>query len=79
MDYGGWWRTWKAENLNTNLISITFQWFRLIFAGVGVQAYMSPPFTIISLPSMLQRENCVNGLTNFDDRDDEQVIRMNYK
>lgn len=36
MDYGGWWRTWKTENLNTNLISIIFKWFRLIFAGVGV-------------------------------------------
>jgi hypothetical protein len=40
---------------------------------------MSPPFILISLPSMLQRESCVNGLTNYDDRDDEQVIRMNYK
>jgi hypothetical protein len=40
---------------------------------------MSPPFVIISLPSMLQR---VNGLMNYDDHDyhdDEQVIRMNYK
>lgn len=40
---------------------------------------MSSPFIIISLPSMLQRKNCVNGLTNYDDRYDEQVIRMNYK
>jgi hypothetical protein len=52
---------------------------------------MSPPFIIISLPSMLQRETYVNGLTNYDDRgddddhndfddeDDAQVIRMNYK
>jgi hypothetical protein len=40
---------------------------------------MSPPFTIISLPSMLQRESSVNGLTNYDDRGDEQVITMNYK
>ena len=46
---------------------------------------MSPPFLVISLPSVLQRETCVNGSVHFDDRDDdddddnddEQVIRMN--
>jgi hypothetical protein len=42
---------------------------------------MSPPFLVISLPSVLQRENCANGSMHFDDRDDddndEQVIRMN--
>jgi hypothetical protein len=40
-----------------------------------------PPFVIISLPSVIQRESCVNGITNDGDRDDhdEQVIRMNYK
>jgi hypothetical protein len=69
----------RAESWHTNIISIIFQWFRLIFAGVGVQAYMSPPFVIVSLPSMLQRVNCVNGLTSYDGRDDEQVIRINYK
>jgi hypothetical protein len=41
---------------------------------------MGPPFVVISLPSMLQRETCANGSMNFDDRDDnddEQVIRTN--
>jgi len=41
---------------------------------------MSPPFVVISLPSVLQREPCADGSMHFDDRDDnddEQVIRMN--
>jgi len=42
---------------------------------------MSPPFVLISLPSVLQRETCAaDGSMHFDDRDDnddEQVIRMN--
>lgn len=41
---------------------------------------MSLPFTVISLPSVLQRETCADGSMHFDDRDDnddEQVIRMN--
>jgi hypothetical protein len=43
---------------------------------------MSPPFVVISLPSVLQRGTCANGSMPFDDRDDddnddEQVIRMN--
>jgi hypothetical protein len=40
---------------------------------------MGPPFTVIALRSVLQRETCVNGSKNFDDRDDnddKQVIRM---
>jgi hypothetical protein len=41
---------------------------------------MSPPFVLISLPSVLQRETRADGSMHFDDRDDnddEQVIRMN--
>jgi hypothetical protein len=42
---------------------------------------MRPPFVVISLSSMLQRETCANVSMHFDDRDDndddEQVIRMN--
>lgn len=52
--------------------------FNLSFTCVG--AKMGPPFVVISLPSMLQRETCANGSMHFDDRDDnddEQVIRMN--
>ena len=44
---------------------------------------MSPPFIVIALPPVLQRETCANGSMHFDDRDDgdddnddEQVIRM---
>jgi hypothetical protein len=32
---GGWRRKRKAVNWNTNLIFIIFQWFKLIFDGVG--------------------------------------------
>ena len=70
----------KKRNLskqNTDFICVIFQWFILTFACVCVQ--MSPPFVLISLPSMLQRKTCANGLMNCDDRDDnddEQVIRM---
>lgn len=63
----------------TDPICIAFRGFNLKFAGVGVQ--MGPPFVVISLPSVLQREDCANGSMHFDGRDDndddEQVIRMN--
>lgn len=70
----------KKRNLakqNTDFICLIFQWSILTLACVCVQ--MNPPFVLISLPSILQRETCVNGLMNCDDRDDnddEQVIRM---
>ncbi|GFG29599.1 hypothetical protein Cfor_01055 [Coptotermes formosanus] len=44
---------------------------------------MSPPFTVISLPSMLQREACANGLMNCDrggdDNGDEQQASYGKK